>query len=67
MDLSDKIERLHELTGKPMGQIVVDLVRAHEDEIDPDLLSVEGAQTRIELDVPRALTSPTGGQERETA
>lgn len=67
MDLSEKIERLHELTGKPMGQIVVDLVRAHEDEIDPDLLSVEGTQTRIDLDVPRPLTSAAGGQERKTA
>ena len=33
--LGDRIERMKELTGKTMGEIVLEVLERHVDEIDP--------------------------------
>lgn len=47
VEVADKIDRLSQLTGKPMGQIVSDLVVRHASEIDPDALEAGADQPRI--------------------
>lgn len=47
VEVADKIDRLSQLTGTSMGQIVSDLVVRHASEIDPDALEAGADQPRI--------------------
>lgn len=47
VEVADKIDRLSQLTGKPMGGIVADLVVKYSHEIDPDALEKGAAQPRM--------------------
>lgn len=47
VEVADRIDRLSQLTGKSMGQIVSDLVTRHASEIDPDALEAGADQPRI--------------------
>ena len=50
VEVADKIDRLSQLTGQPMGQIVSDLVVKHSAEIDPDAYEAGAAQPRMTFD-----------------
>ena len=45
--LGDKIERMKELTGKTMGEIVLEVLERHSDEIDPAAYEAGSSQPRI--------------------
>ncbi|MGO2996201.1 MAG: hypothetical protein ACTIII_15330, partial [Brachybacterium alimentarium] len=47
--LGDRIERMKELTGKTMGEIVLEVLERHVDEIDPTAHEAGSAQPRIDL------------------
>ena len=54
--LGDNIERIKELTGKTMGEVVLEVLERHLDELDPTMLEHGADQPRIHL-----------GEERNTA
>ncbi|GAB4097779.1 hypothetical protein GCM10028787_32540 [Brachybacterium horti] len=47
VEVADKIDRLSQLTGRPMGQIVSDLVVKYSSEIDPDAYELGADQPRM--------------------
>lgn len=52
-EVADRIDRLSQLTGKAMGQIVAEIVVRHADEIDPDSLEAGADQPRMVLEETR--------------
>lgn len=60
--VADKIDALSQATGKPMGEIVADLVVAHADEIDPDPLEAGAIQPRLTFDTDSGTPNPGASQ-----
>ena len=50
MPLADRIARIKELTGKTMGEIVIEVLERHVDELDPAAYEHGAAQPRMDLD-----------------
>lgn len=50
MPLADRIARIKELTGKTMGEIVIEVLERHVDEPRPAIYEVGAAQPRMDLD-----------------
>lgn len=48
--LADRIARIKELTGKTMGEIVLEVLERHVDELDPAAYEHGAAQPRMDLD-----------------
>ena len=48
--LGSNIEKCRDLTGTPMGELIVEVLMRHADELDPDLLDLSGAQPRFNLE-----------------
>lgn len=49
--LGDRIERIKELTDKTMGEIVLEVLERHADELDPAVYEAGADQPRIDLDM----------------